>query len=70
MTHDEIMEMAEKCGFHPWKIKTPQDLLDLISFAKLVAAAERQRIADHLDEVMCGDYSALRERVRSGVLWP
>lgn len=32
--------------------------------------AERSRIADHLDEVMCGNYSALREQVRSGVLWP
>jgi len=37
---------------------------------ELGAVAERQRIADHLDECMCGDYSALREQVRSGVLWP
>jgi hypothetical protein len=49
MTHDEIMEMAEKCGFHPWKIKTPQDLLDLISFAKLVAANEREACAKVCD---------------------
>ena len=34
------------------------------------AFKERQRIADHLDDSMCGDYSALREQVRSGVLWP
>ena len=34
------------------------------------AFKERQRIADHLDDSMLGDYSALREQVRSGVLWP
>jgi len=42
MTHEEIIEMAEKCGFYEWRIKTPQDLLDLIAFAKMVAAKERE----------------------------
>lgn len=30
-------------------------------------AAERKRIADRLDEAMCGDYSYLCEEIRSGV---
>ena len=42
MTQDEIIEMAEKCGFYEWRIKTPQDLLNIIAFAKLVAKKERE----------------------------
>ena len=50
MTQDEIIEMAEKCGFYEWRIKTPQDLLDVFAFAKLVAQHEREACAQLADE--------------------
>jgi adenylyl- and sulfurtransferase ThiI len=43
MTQDEIIEMAKKCGFYEWRIKTPQDLLDVFAFAKLIAQHEREQ---------------------------
>jgi len=56
MKHEEIMEMAEKCGFYEWKIKTPQDLLNIIAFAKMVAKREREACAK-IVEVEAMQYS-------------
>ena len=58
MTQDEIIEMAEKCGFYKWRIKTPQDLLDVFAFAKLVAQHEREACAQILANT---DLSGLRD---------
>jgi hypothetical protein len=38
MTKDEIIELARQSGFSEWAIQTPSDL---IGFATLVAAKER-----------------------------
>jgi len=51
MKHEEIIEMAEKCGFYEWRIKTPQDLLNIISFAKMVAKKEREACAKVCDDI-------------------
>jgi hypothetical protein len=50
MTQDEIIEMARQAGFSEWAVKTPNDL---INFAKLVAAKEREacvKIADQISD--------------------
>jgi hypothetical protein len=48
MTQDEIIEMARQSGFSEWAIQTPSDL---IGFATLVAAKEREACAKVCEEM-------------------
>ena len=52
MTQDEILEMARQAGFSEWAVQTPNDL---IAFAKLVAAKEREACAKVCEELPAPD---------------
>ena len=53
MTHDDIISMAREAGvagLHPSMGVREADLIAIVRFAELVAAAERERCAARQDE--------------------
>jgi hypothetical protein len=46
--NQELMDMAKQAGFSSWSLQTPKDLE---AFAKLVAAAEREKVATHWEQL-------------------
>lgn len=58
---DELIEMARQAGYqHPDAVGQCEDFayFDIEAFAKLVAAKERERIANQIDRMPFGDTAA------------
>jgi hypothetical protein len=71
MTRDDILRLAREAGgtlssFDRWSMHTS----DVVRFAKLVAAAEREACASILDQnvAVCGTNSAMRDVLAGNAL--
>jgi hypothetical protein len=62
MTKDEIIELARQSGFSEWAIQTPSDL---IGFATLVAAKEREACAKVCEDSVEYAGDTLAEAIRA-----